>query len=633
MQALRRQLSRKVRSTSSGAAEAPLEASHVAVEVDCSVQLADLQRQLEEAKAQVRLRDTRLDELRAQRASQQREIDSLRQLQLSSPSESTGGPAPSVAGAGVAANNTAARQAGPKDAASQCALPFSTHSLYYRSSRVASGPALPVAAAPNTDVVAAPALAPPVVVDASSPERWTLASWVSSMDMHEVIAAAILPRGTSDELGFLRGLGALEATVGRARLVALLTEGHALGMIADALWAGAQELVKAKAATGAELNSKFLQDGAALLSYGDLSTFFGGLEAKIGAPNPKVYMLMAEEHMQREDSNEEFTSGNYGIRTCSSIEWRFVAEPDAEPDEGWPEETKLRKAKDRDAQGRSRELSGGSRGLLQSGANFRTAWAREDLKAKLDEVNTRLHAADEPQLDDATEGVGARLYTGPLFIKYNAVLRGIDSEVPFLKNDMVQRCCAKATADEYMGGAQTREAAKGTLIYETVRAQHLNAYVTTLHAINSAVVKLSKLTRATKVFRGIAGRVLPEQFWKVGQLSMNPARSNRPIGLTAPCVRTCAQANTNGVRGGIEGGFMSTTTDEKVAKQYASSGTDGVGFVFEIQQGMGACPASLKAAAPHASQRHFCFLNRFAWQLIAGPTSASSRSIPTRVRT
>ena len=54
------------------------------------------------------------------------------------------------------------------------------------------------------------------------------------------------------------------------------------------------------------------------------------------------------------------------------------------------------------------------------------------------------------------EAFGARLYTGPMFVKYNAVLRG---------NPSLARC-------------------KG------------NGYRTTIHVINSCIVKASKLTRA-----------------------------------------------------------------------------------------------------------------------------------------
>ena len=82
-----------------------------------------------------------------------------------------------------------------------------------------------------------------------------------------------------------------------------------------------------------------------------------------------------------------------------------------------------------------------------------------------------------------------------------------------------------------------------------------NRYTTTIHVINSAIVKLSKLTVATKVFRGISGIGLPQSFLK---------------------------GNEFGVRGGIEGAFMSTTLDRNVAMQYASS--KGVGIVFEIRQ-------------------------------------------------
>ena len=40
-----------------------------------------------------------------------------------------------------------------------------------------------------------------------------------------------------------------------------------------------------------------------------------------------------------------------------------------------------------------------------------------------------------------------------------------------------------------------------------------NTYSTTLHACNSAIVKLSKLTVATKVYRGVSGALLPAEFW------------------------------------------------------------------------------------------------------------------------
>ena len=109
------------------------------------------------------------------------------------------------------------------------------------------------------------------------------------------------------------------------------------------------------AAMGAQLHGKFvqvLQDGKAFkMTYADLSTFFGGLEAKIGAPNPSVETAMTGEHTQSADSKEEFTTGNYGVTTTPEIEWLFVVEPqqreEGEHSSPWPKEEKLRDTPDR----------------------------------------------------------------------------------------------------------------------------------------------------------------------------------------------------------------------------------------------------------------------------------------------
>ena len=91
-----------------------------------------------------------------------------------------------------------------------------------------------------------------------------------------------------------------------------------------------------------------------------------------------------------------------------------------------------------------------------------------------------------------------------MFVKYNGVLRGLQSESAFLRNQMLQLCCAAGIADEYQRGKLSFEEAKASL----------NKYTTTLHGINSAVIKLGKLTKATKVYRGISGMALPKEFWE-----------------------------------------------------------------------------------------------------------------------
>ena len=73
--------------------------------------------------------------------------------------------------------------------------------------------------------------------------------------------------------------------------------------------------------------------------------------------------------------------------------------------------------------------------------------------------------------------------------------------------------------------------------------------------LNSTVVKLSKLTRAAPVYRGTSNGVLPKSFW---------------------------EKNEQGVRGGVDAAFMSTTRDRSVAVGYASGATP---MIFEMQQG------------------------------------------------
>merc|ERR1712176_1735329 len=93
-------------------------------------------------------------------------------------------------------------------------------------------------------------------------------------------------------------------------------------------------------ATGTELHQKFMADGEAFtLKYNGLNTFFGGLEAKIGPPNPKLFETMEMEHCKSADSKDPFTTRNYGITTTAEQEWWFVAEPHR--DHEWPEEAIL----------------------------------------------------------------------------------------------------------------------------------------------------------------------------------------------------------------------------------------------------------------------------------------------------
>ena len=108
-----------------------------------------------------------------------------------------------------------------------------------------------------------------------------------------------------------------------------------------------------------------------------------------------------------------------------------------------------------------------------------------------------------------------------MYLKYNAVLRGLLFE--YMRDTFESLC-------------------KG------------NRYTTTLHAMNSTVVKLSKLTTAEKkVYRGVSGGRLPE---------------------------ACRVPNEFGVKGGVEAGFMHAAalclvprTERTISDSFHHSGT------------------------------------------------------------
>ena len=301
--------------------------------------------------------------------------------------------------------------------------------------------------------------------------------------------------------------------------------------LAAAIWPKL-EILQAGPATASELANQWAEEGAGDLLYGGLPSFFSGLEARIGSPDPKVFKDMEQDHCGKPDSHIEFTTGNYSVVTTSDIEWKFVAQPETQI--RWPIEERLANAGNND--------------------HMRKLLPCAILERRMDMQNRRLDAIGADLLTWA-EVVGGRLYTGPLFVKYNGLLRGLDSPVPFLKNSMIQLCCPKDVYERFIGTAKLWQNANGTMPYEKARKE-LNFYTTTIHVINSCIVKMGKLTQAKPVYRGMSLRIFPEQFWK---------------------------PNEQGVMGGVEYAFMSTTPERSVAEQYSQ---DGFGIIVEIQQGM-----------------------------------------------
>ena len=336
--------------------------------------------------------------------------------------------------------------------------------------------------------------------------EWTASQWLQSLMLHEVLITAFdMPPAGAKQFNFIKRLS-------RQDLEERLLSQDVLEALIDAVLEGVHKLGASGGGPqdGAVTSDKFQTNAKFQMSYGSLSLFYGGLESLLGPPkmlHGSLLAAMEGEHTTEKDSCISFSTPN-GVTTQSATEWEIVIHPSRGM--SYPERDGYREKKPqwcRNVKGINDYMD-----VMERDANqhLRKAGHSELIKEEL---------------------VGGRLYTGPMYTKYNTVLRA-------------------KSRDKYLVDL----AASLTLG---------NDYVTTIHAINSCVLKLSKLTKAGKVWRGIKDAKLPKTFWV---------------------------ANSMGVRGGIEYGFSSTSTDKEQALAYAGGGADrkegDAATIFEMQMGM-----------------------------------------------
>ena len=123
-----------------------------------------------------------------------------------------------------------------------------------------------------------------------------------------------------------------------------------------------------------------------------------------------------------------------------------------------------------------------------------------------------------------------------MFVKYNGLLRGLQSpNNKYLTKSMMQLCCRKDIADQYCGDKLSFEQAKTSL----------NTYTTTLHGINSSIIKLGKLTVATKVRTTLANPPSEHSLSALARTcspsTVHPAGLSRHLGHGSSCVLLGAQ--------------------------------------------------------------------------------------------
>jgi hypothetical protein len=268
------------------------------------------------------------------------------------------------------------------------------------------------------------------------------------------------------------------------------------------------------------INTKFCLDGAFVGSFASLQEFHDGPEKLLGAPNPLVGLGIKREHCERPSASKYFTTPNYNLTTKPKDEYDFVFEP--REDYAYPH-TPYDKSKWRD--------------------EFKLVWKGQCGR----EIKTLAHFMSNEIVIQANlklvEVGTLRLYSGPMYVQYNAVLRNYPREICLLLNG--------------------------------------NKYETTIFCITSGIVKLSRISQIPpnrRLFRGLGGMILPEQFLK----------------------------EKEGFRGGVEWGLMSTTMDKDVATQY--SGVDKQrGSVFEIIPGRIDIGAELSWLSQYPGEAEYLF--------------------------
>ncbi|KAL1521377.1 hypothetical protein AB1Y20_021043 [Prymnesium parvum] len=380
---------------------------------------------------------------------------------------------------------------------------------------------------------------------------WNTAAWLEQLGIAKLVAQALLwplsPEGSDaatpeEQLRYLRLIGSYDDPSTIKSLIAGAPK-PLMDSIAEAVLHGARRLREVPVASGTELHEKYASSSFTL-QYGSFpDSFEGGLAAMVGEPHPDLLRYMRIEHTESEDSRRAFTTTNFSIRTSSEIEWWFVSDPDAAPKpftlelggrsvqvDGWPEESAHIKRSDR-----------------------RQAQSPKAFEAARRDCNQSLSVMGWAKLNE-DEFLAARCYTGPLFMKYNTVLRGV--------------------ADLHRSGKTGRMA---RLFQELCQG---NRYTNTLHALSSSIVKLGKLTKCTRVYRGISNNVLPREFWEV---------------------------DNYGVQGGVEFAFLSCSTEIHVALSYASAAAGRPGFVLEFQQGVISRGADLSWLSQYPGEAEVCF--------------------------
>jgi hypothetical protein len=172
----------------------------------------------------------------------------------------------------------------------------------------------------------------PSTASSNGPE-WSLTGWLTSLELDSIVADALrYPlheelKDSSDretireaEHSFINTLGDLSSY---EPVLRLLQKEDLLERLAETLWRGAKQHSETDGEGGhgtgkSGAASKFFEDGDEAMKFGELSTFYEGLDHFLGPPNPNLAEAMENEHCKANDSKLEFRVSNCEITACDS---------------------------------------------------------------------------------------------------------------------------------------------------------------------------------------------------------------------------------------------------------------------------------------------------------------------------
>ena len=271
--------------------------------------------------------------------------------------------------------------------------------------------------------------------------------------------------------------------------------------------------------------------------FGGIGLFARSLEARLGGMNDNAVAGLYAEHVMASDADEPFTPQNHptaGRPTTPKHEFYAVVGADGVDTTAWTLRLQAEPTCDADARVPER--------VLKSIACF--VDCKQARQARL------THG----------EVVALRLFTGPMYAKYNEVLR-------------------VSTLQE--SAAQPATGLERTVAVEGTAALEANTYSTTIGLLISGLIKLGRISsppRSRRAYRGLAGLDLPSAFFTPDE---------------------------QGFCGVVEPAFLSMSDDEATALRYSGLADGKKATIFELQLGKASLGAEVEwlSQFPHERER------------------------------